>query len=1151
MNYQYRILLLYFFLLSTSAFSQIDNKRCKWVKFTSDPFVLDSTAIFPGSLRVVYPATGTIISLEGEVVKLKSDNAPDSLFVCYQIFPFNITKPAFKRDRKTYDSGSYFREDFTYKYGVPQTKEELFSSPGLNKSGNISRGISFGNNQSVFVNSVLNLQLEGKLSEDVSITAVISDQNIPFQPDGNTQQIQEFDKVYVQLQSKNASLIAGDVVMKNKNSNFLRYYRNVQGVQGDYFYKKDSTISSVTSVGAALSKGKFSSMQFGYGMSNELLEGVQGPYRLRGPNGERFIVIMANSERIYLDGKLLTRGFDFDYIIDYNQAEITFTNNILITKFSRIRVDFEYSDRNYSRSIINASHHQTYKKTDVYFNFYQEKDNPQKPINYELSNQDKFFLSLIGDSINKSFIPGVDTVSEFSTTKVLYKNIGTQANPVYAYSTNPDSAKYQLSFTQVAIGAGSYVQDINTVNGRVYRFVGPGNGSYLPVLLVVTPKMKNMATIGGGYALTKTDYVFAEIGFSKSDQNLYSELDSEDDKGKAYKIGYINKGRTFSGLPSYKLSGTIDYEYDEQDFAFIDRVRSTDFDRDWNANSDLKSSDHIFNTFWSFAKDPANAFTYKFSRRDRGNDVNGSQHTASANKSFGKLQLMSNVFYMNNNTASKEANWKRFNLNTFYTTRYFIPGISYTEDKNIIKDSTGRIIASNMYYDELKMYIKSSDTTQITYFVDYSVRNNERNADGELYRDSKSQTTNAGLSARINDNNQINLVSTYRYLNNYMVSGIRLPNEETVMGRLDWNSDILQRHIRSELTITTGTGRELKREIAFIPVVTGQGTHVWVDLNSDKIQDLNEFFEKKYDDPNGEFIKTFVPTDEYIKAYTNTFNYRLDASAPRKWASNPKRVKQFFSRFSSFSSWTVNKKITDADLMRRFIPVSNNIEDQNILSIQEAIRSTLFYNRSNPKYGLDLSYLVNDNKQFLVQGFERKQNYELKLGSRVNINSFSSFKMQAGYGLKKNNSDFLANRNYEIQSYKISPEAAYQPKNNLRVTALLGYTNKANVFSESEGETVLIYESGLDVRFNKVSKRTINAVVKYLNIKSNFKSTTLNSPLGYEMLEALQPGNNFTWTFNWQERLANGLQLSFNYEGRKAGENKMIHIGRMQISALF
>ena len=45
----------------------------------------------------------------------------------------------------------------------------------------------------------------------------------------NWNAMQEFDKVYIHLKSKRVSLLAGDLVLKNDKSYFMKYYRNVQG----------------------------------------------------------------------------------------------------------------------------------------------------------------------------------------------------------------------------------------------------------------------------------------------------------------------------------------------------------------------------------------------------------------------------------------------------------------------------------------------------------------------------------------------------------------------------------------------------------------------------------------------------------------------------------------------------------------------------------------------------------------------------------------------------------------------------------------------------------------------------------------------------------------------------------------------------------
>src|SRR5690606_34916062 len=229
-------------------------------------------------------------------------------------------------------------------------REEILPSNNLNKSGSLTRGISFGNSQDVFVNSSLNLQMEGQLSDGLNIRASITDQNVPFQPEGNTQQLQDFDNVLVELYNDKMTLSAGDVLLQERQSEFLRYRKNVQGLLFTTNYAMKGHWKASPQAGSSIANGKCASTQ------QELLQGESGPYRIRGPQNERFVIVMANSEKVFLDGKQLQRGFNYDYVIDYNQGEITFTPNVIITAYSRVRIDFEYAERNFSRSILTANH---------------------------------------------------------------------------------------------------------------------------------------------------------------------------------------------------------------------------------------------------------------------------------------------------------------------------------------------------------------------------------------------------------------------------------------------------------------------------------------------------------------------------------------------------------------------------------------------------------------------------------------------------------------------------------------------------------------------------------------------------------------------------------------------------------------------------
>ena len=58
------------------------------------------------------------------------------------------------------------RYDLGYAPNV-NTRIDLFKNDGLKLNGSISRGLGFGNNQDIVLNANLNLQMAGKLNNDI------------------------------------------------------------------------------------------------------------------------------------------------------------------------------------------------------------------------------------------------------------------------------------------------------------------------------------------------------------------------------------------------------------------------------------------------------------------------------------------------------------------------------------------------------------------------------------------------------------------------------------------------------------------------------------------------------------------------------------------------------------------------------------------------------------------------------------------------------------------------------------------------------------------------------------------------------------------------------------------------------------------------
>lgn len=1194
-------LLTILLIVAPSVFAQNPSQRCKWVTYQREAFTLDSLTVLPQSLDVQIAPNEEVALLydwnNNQVRFNQILKANDSVFVCYQVLPFNITEPVFKRDVNAYKDSS---EKYLDVYYIPPNnfqaeREELFALEGFQKSGSLTRGISFGNTQNVFVNSGLNLQLEGPLTEKLKLRAVINDQNIPFQPEGNTQQIQGFDRVFVQLEHQNATLTAGDVVFQNPESYFLKYYKNVQGALLETRYQAFEISDAVTNFGVAVSKGKFASIQV------EPIEGVQGPYRLQGPNNETFIIVLANSEKVFLDGKLLQRGFNNDYVIDYNLGEIIFNNQIIITQFSRIRVDFEFSERNYSRSILTANHRQNFDWGHVFINFYQVADNPNNVLGFDLSEEDLEQLTQAGDDPLLAIINSVDSV-EFNENQVLYRQIDTTINNILyqnilVFSTNPNDAFYNVLFSDVGQGNGDYNQVTTTINGRVFEWQAPVNGirqgRFAPVQLVATPTKQQMVTLGGEFQLTEKDKIFGEIAFTEEDLNRYSDIDNSDNQGQAFKIGYKNEGRAFPLWDNFEWVGSIDYEQDSRYFRPIDRFRSIEFERDWGITllDTSQVEDNIFNFTFGIRKKRDNPqkvvqsdsllippplvpitdnnaipqqarredieqptyqqnvendhILYRFTYRNRTDQINGWQQELNFQKDIQQIRVKGSGFLLKNELPETLITWERLNTDISWQNGLLIPGYVFTWDKNQTKViDTDSIANSLMNFESHQFYLKTADTLRTQFRLDYTFRDDFTPQNGELKKSLTSHTVNLGVQTQLFRTQFLGIIFTYRELQNQLDNSENL-NESNITSRLDWNGSFLKNHIRSELTLASSTGRELQREFVFLPVNNGEGTHTWRDENDDGIQDLNEFYLALNPDERN-FIKVFVPTNEFITAFTNNFSYRLNWQAPRSW-KEATGFQGFLGNFSQVLSWTINRRMTNEDLTNRFVPFLT-IDDTEILSTQEVLRTTLFYNRTNPSFGFDFTYIQTEQKQLLTNGFESRLQEEYKLGIRRNLGRYFNIRLEGSQIFLNNRSDFLLTRNYDILTYILQPEMSFQPSPTFRITGRYVYSEKFNVFSPESLEQTVSNQAILEARVSKAGNLNFNAQLRFLDI---FYQGEVNTPIGYEMLEALQPGNNWTWNVNWQQNLLNGLRLTLTYEGRSSPLVPVVHIGRAQIVALF
>lgn len=1127
-----------------TSWGQLSNYRIKTVE-VQDTIQLDTLSIFPNSFQLFcgeHPMAVEDFSLDFSKAQLVLKTpCSGSLHVKYRVLPFDLSKNYARRDSTIlYDIKKGDREKFIIRNVATNT--DIFGGRSLSKSGSISRGITFGNNQNLGVNSSLNLELSGKIAPNLKLLASISDDNIPIQPEGNTNKLQEFDKIFIQLYNDRLKLIGGDFWIRKPQGYFLSYQKRGQGLTIDYQLNKDTAKVWRTQVSGALSKGKF---------QRQIIQGVegnQGPYRLRGAQNEPFIIVLSGTERVFIDGKQLKRGQEYDYVIDYNIGEVVFTSRNPITKDVRIVVEFQYSDQNYARSLIQTSTTYNSKKMKFWLNGYSEQDAKNQSLQQKLTNAQKKHLSKIGDTLSQARISSVDSIG-YIDNQNLYKIIDSLSyDSILVHSVSPDSAFYRATFEFVGEGKGNYVLSDYNALGKVFKWVAPvagvSQGNYEPSRLIVTPKQRQMATIGASYQIVEGLKVTAEFAYSKLDKNTFSRFDRKDDIGVGAQfeiVGDLPLGK--DSIPKWNLQLTGELEARNKDFNPIENYRKVEFDRDWNVRDKNFIGQQI-----------ASKVGLNFIQKKKGNiKIEGQQYLIG--KEYQGLRLItqgrwkSNGFnadwtgsYLGSNSQHKNS-FIRHKINVSQDLKWIKIGFKDDHEMNRFQSD---ILNTNSYqFFDYEAYVSNGDSIKNTYKLFFRERYDQRSDSSRLANVAKAQSIGGEVRFTNWKKHKLGIVASYRQLK---ISNKKLINqapENTLLGRVEYEMRLFKKALTINNFYEIGSGLELRKEFLYIQVNDGQGVYTWVDYNNDGIKDLNEFEIAQYAD-QASYIRVFTPSNEYVRVYSNELNQSLFWRPERLWA-NKKGFLRLLSRFSNQTRVRIKRKVDYFDGNEALNPFAGKIRDTNLVSTSTNIRNTLFFNRTSSIVNANYTFQFTKTKTLLANGFDaRFQRYHEML-VRWNIKRKFTLEAEGKAGNKSANADYTSGRNYDLAIYEVKPSFIYQPNTKFRMSLEGRWSEKKNS-EDLGGELAKVYELGLLFKFNQSKKGSLQSDFKVIRIDYSGQQ---NSALGFEMLEALKPGINFTWSVGYQRSISKNLQMSIQYNGRKSENNKIIHAGGMEIRAFF
>ncbi len=1107
-----------------------------------DTIQVDSVSINP-RLFTVFDASGKKIDSTAYAVDFKtgtlflSEKAreSDSITIHYLNYPKFLTRDYFTFDPKLIieNTGALDRL-----YSLEQGNDKRTFKPfdGLNTVGSISRGVTVGNNQNAVVSSELDLQITGKLNDNVAIRASIQDANIPTQQGGYSQSLDEFDQIFIELYSDNWNIRAGDVDLVNNNSYFGRFTKKVQGISlGGTFKHNDEAQTNAFAAGA-LVRGVFQRSQF------TGQEGNQGPYKLVGPNGELFILIVSGSERVYVNGLLLQRGENADYIIDYNAGELKFNSTYPITANMRITVEYQFTDRNYTRFIGYGGGNYTSEKLDLGVYVYSENDAKNQPLQQNLSEEQVAILQAAGDDRDEMVAPSA-VEDTFSENKILYrKETAPNGDEIFVFSNDPEDNLFSVRFSLVGDNLGNYNISDQSAISRIFEYVPPINGvsqgNYEPIIQLNAPTKLQVGGLNGSYRPTQKTTLNFEVAGSQNDLNLFSDLDDKNNDGFA---GRLDARQTiFTSADTLQVDAIGSLDYINKDFRTIERLYNIEFNRDWNL-IDPEGNQRFLIGGFELNSPTLGSAQYTFQNLDFSENFTGTRHVVNGNLNFSKLRTFTNGSILNSESDSLQSKFYRLHHTSVYGFKNaWVGGKISTEDNQVNQISTDSLSLVSQRFSEYEAFIGIGDSTKVYAEVGYRHRVTDSVQFNELVKVNTANTYFLKSKLLNSANTQLSVFANYRELkpfNNPTIS----ETEKSLNSRILYSQNILKDGIRFNTVLEANNGVLPQQEFTYTQVDPGQGIYTWIDYNNNGIQELDEFEIAQFQD-QADYVRILLPNQVFIKIRENKFS-QLVTLDPKNWANREGFLK-VLSQFYNQTSYVLNRKVRRNNDGFNLNPFRDGDEDQ--LGLNLNFRNSLFFNRGKQKYTTSYTYVSTQADNLLSVGLQSTNLESHQLGFNHKFWESWLLNMRGALGNNESTSENFPGRNFKLDNYEVNPKLSYLLSRSTRFDVFYQFMNEEN--SLGDMEQLKQQKVGTSFSYTDAQKISLNGEFAYIN--NDFTGSAF-SPVAYQMLEGLQPGTNFTWSLLLQKRITKYLDANLSYFGRKSKESKAVHTGSVQLRAYF
>ncbi len=974
--------------------------------------------------------------------------------------------------------------------GSPAGREKPAS---LRVGGAKSFGITVGSDRDLRLEQSLRLNISGRITRDVSVTAYLSDQNTPLVPEGDTEELRSLDKVLVEIEGEHVAATMGDYILEIDGGSLLRVRRDLSGVK----VGGDAGRATIVLAGAR-ADGEYVSMTFrGIG-------GKQGPYLLTDRDGATGITVVAGSERIWLDGERLRRGKDNDYTIEYTAGEIEFTERKHITSDSEVVADYEYTTSDYNRDIYGGR--TTFVGGDgrlvIGAGFFRESDDRGGAASSILTTGQRALLEAAGDDIELAHDDGIDSLGMGNGDYILTQ----EGHFEYA---GADSGVYDLSFERE--NGGEYSLDYL---GGFYHYVGEGAGEYRLGRALAMPQDKSIAALDGRWEYGQGGLISAEAAVSSFDQNTFSDLDDDDNLGNAAVLRALTPGVRIGFLGGLEASVGFVGRRVGGNFEGVGRYRDVRYEEAWELKGlDLPEEELLGEGSLALSLPGGGSIELSQGVLNRASvlESNRAAFSMSANPLEHGSVWASGRFVDLTHKVSADSSLQRrrefYRAGADYAFGPVRPGLSYRHDSRIESSDGER-------YDEHGASIESSGTGESRFRVAVSYRATERTSDGKTWAESSSTRTEE-MSAEFRRWEPLTVVGSLVRRRTDVAEGFDEPGTRYDLAAITLGHRSMSGALKGELKYSV-TATEVEEKERFVTDEDGvEVTHIVSTGN-------------------------FLPVTEL--SVGTRWSLRFGGSRrDDRWMPDPSAWRRLLSGLSLESSLKLREATTTSDKMRLYALDPSVLRGEDTVTGEMAGRHTVRYTtggilsvRMAVKTRDRLDRVYTNSPEELK---ERRGALELK----ISPSGGTTYRVQGDTAVTEREAGGSLD-DYDLDEHSILAEVRNRlgGGREIKLTALYGL----------EGDAV----SGVQVEAWQITPTLIyrlegRGAVSASLTRSQVEAT--GGTLPNYMADGRQAGASAEWRLSGDYRFNRFLTGSVTYSGEKRPDADDRHTVDMRLNAFF